>query len=188
MNSSLATTLSRERPEGTLSFLAARSKSYARSVAPSINDVFTSCAEIIRKLLCSAIEIRTAAEFDQFSEKAVPKYIALNLAMSQVATALVAGPVLARLKRESICDMETDFRDKAVAVFGSGVRDQALFTVWTLRKVNELISQIVAADIDPSKTSEDVEYCTNFHVSMFIAHFALDCLQVAMDTSRTDLS
>ncbi len=184
MNSSLATTLSRERPEGALSFLAARSKSSARSLAPSINDVLMSCSEIVSKLVSSAIEIRTAAEFAKFCERAVPKYVALNLAMSQVATALVARPVLERLTRESISEMEADFRDKAVDVFGVAVRDQALFTVWTLRKISELVSQIVAAEIDPSKKAEDNEYCTNFNVAIFVAHFALDCLQMAMDTSR----
>ena len=75
--------------------------------------------------------------------------------------------------------MEADFRDKAVDVFGVAVRDQALFTVWTLRKISETrFADRGRPRSTPAKKPEDNEYCTNFNVATSVAHFALDCLQM----------
>lgn len=176
-------TLSHDGPEKALSFLVSRSKGSDRALMPTINDVLKGCDEIVRNILRSAIEIRSGAEFQKFCVSALPKYVALKMAIAQVAT-LVPHQVLERLKRESICEMEADFRDNAVEVFGTSVRDQALFTVWTLRKINELVLQIMALPVDDSKKKEDAEYCTKFNLNVFVAVFALECLRMAMETSR----
>jgi len=173
-----------ERPEGILSFLASRSKNSSRVLTPSAVDVFTGCAEAIKQLLRTTIETRTGAEFDRVFESEFPKYVALAMAMSHFASAMVERPVLERLTRESICEMEADFREKGLAAFGSAVRDQAMFTVWTLRKINELVTQILAAKLEDSKKKEDAEYCANFNFHTFNAHFSLDCLNMALDINQ----
>jgi hypothetical protein len=71
-----------------------------------------------------------------------------------------------------------------LAVFGSAVREQALFTVWTLRKVNDLTARIVAIPMDKARRAEDEEYCTNFNVNALRAQFSLDCLNMALEDRR----
>lgn len=167
-------------PEGVLSFLASRSKSHAREMVPSATEVLKGCSEIIDQFLRSVIDARNKAEFGQIFESAFPKYVQLTLAVSQVTNAVVPKPVLERLARESISEMEADFRDKGLAVFGAAVRDQALFTVWTLRKIKEVVTQIAATRLVDAKKKDDAEYCAQFNVNTLRAQFSLDCLNMAL--------
>src|SRR5713101_2834057 len=141
-------TLQRERIEGVLSFLASRSKNSARTLAPNAVEVFNGCAEELRGILSNMIATRNRAEHHREFQLLFPKYVGLTLAMSHFATAVIPRESIERLSRESICEMEADFRDKGTEVFGEAVRSQALFTVWTLRKVNDIVDQIIAAKLD----------------------------------------
>ena len=173
-----------EKPEGVLSFLASRSKSSARAMTPSATEVFKGCSDIIRQVLRRTIETRNAGEFDRVFDSEFPNYMALSMAMSQVAIAIVPKLVLERLTRESICELEADFREKGLANFGAAVRDQAIFTVWTLRKINELVTQIVAIKVDDSKQKKDAECSSKFTFHTLHAYFSLDCLSVALDMGQ----
>lgn len=170
--------------DGILSFLASRSKASARTLSPSAVDVFTGCYEAVGQILSTALEARTGADFERVYQTEFPRYVSLILAMSKFAGAVVPRPLIEQLTRESICEMEADFRDKALAAFGAAVRDQALFAVWTLRKINELVTQIVAVKPEGSKQKEDSEYCAHFNLSMLHAQFSLDCLSASLQTGR----
>ena len=174
----------REAEEGILSFLASRSKRSARALSPSASDVFKGCSDAVRQLLCTTIEARSQADFGRVFESEFPKYVALILAMSNFARAVVPKPLIDRLTRESICEMEADFREKGLNAFGAAVRDQALFTVWTLRKINELVTQIVAVKPEEPKKKQDAEYCAHFNLNTFRAQFCLDCLNMALETGQ----
>jgi len=176
--------LSHERLEGVLSFLVSRAKGSARALTPSAFDVFKGCADAVNQMLRSVIEARSAAEFERIFDASFSRYVAVNLAMAHFAKAVVPKHVLERLTRESICEMEADFRDKGLAALGSAGRDQALFTVWTLRKINELVTQIMAAGLDESRKEADAEFCVNFNVSVFHAQFGLDCLNMALQSGQ----
>lgn len=173
-----------ERPEGLLSFLVSRSKGSARSLTPSTSDVLKGCWDAIDQILRSAIETRTKAEFERTFEASFPNYVGLTLAISHFATAVIPKPVREQLVRESICELEADFRDKGLASFGAAVRDQAMFTVWTLRKISELTTQIVEAPLDKSRRQEDEDFCSHFNVNALQAQFSLDCLETSLRTHR----
>jgi hypothetical protein len=190
MNNALALetfglSLNDERPlEGLLSFLAPRSRRSARELSESTVEVFNGVAGVVERLLMNVIEKRTAAEFDAAFTEAFQKYVVVTLASSRFAQAMVPPDVVDRLTRESICELETDFRDKALLAFGAAARDQALFTIWTLRKVNELVTQICAVKVDQSKQKEDKEYSYQFNVSALRAQFCLDSLNLALRINR----
>lgn len=173
-----------ERPEGLLSFLVSRAKSAERSLTPTASDVLKGCAYAVDQVLRSAIETRTKSEFDTFFNDAFPKYAGLTMAISHFATAAIQKSVVDQLVRESIYELEADFRDKGLAAFGSTVRDQAMFTIWTLRKINDLTTQIVAAPVTQEIKAHDEEYCTNFNVNALRAQFSLDCLNMALENER----
>ena len=173
-----------ERPEGLLSFLVSRSRSAQRSLAPSASEVIRGCAEAVQQIVHAAIETRTKTEFHRLFDELFPKYASLSLAISSYVSAVIQKPVIEQLVRESICEMEADFRDKGLESFGALVRDQAIFTVWTLRKINELTSQIIAVPLSPTKRVEDQEYCSQFNLNALRAHFCLECLNAALGNEQ----
>ena len=177
-------TLQHERLEGVLSFLASRSKNSARAFSPTVSDVFNGCASQIRAILCTIIETRTRDEYRREFERSFSNYVSLALAMSHFATAVIPRQSIERLSRESICEMESDFRDRGLETFGEVVCNQALFTVWTLRKINDLVDQIVAAKLEDSKKKADADVCAEFNLHLFRAHFCLDCLNLALQMNK----
>jgi hypothetical protein len=128
-------------------------------------EVFKGVAGVLDQLLITVIEKRTTAEFDSVFADAFPKYFAMTLSLSRIAHAIVPPDVVERLTRESICELEADFRDKALLTFGAATRDQAMFTIWTLRKINDLLIQISSVKLDKSKQKEDKAFCTEFNIS-----------------------
>jgi hypothetical protein len=182
---SVGLTLGNMRLEGLFSFLASRSKSSVRTLAPAISEVFKGCAVEVDTILYNIIESRTRIEYQREFEQSFRKYVELSLAMAYIAKAVVPSDSLERLTRESICEIESDFRDKAQVAFGTVVRDQALFTVWTLRKVNEVVTQIVAAKLDPARKREDHEHCAKFTIHALWGQFSLDCLRIALEKEHS---
>lgn len=177
--------LQNQRPaERVLAALASRSKNSSRELSEPISDVFKGVASVLDRLVMNVIEKRTGAEFEAAFAEDFPKYASLTSALSRIAIEIVPPEVVERLTRESICEMETDFRDKALASFGAAIRDQAMFTIWTLRKINDTVIQIANTKIDPSKRKEDEEYSSNFNITALWAHFSLDCLNMSLRLNR----
>ncbi|MFZ0480391.1 MAG: hypothetical protein WAL71_14705 [Terriglobales bacterium] len=170
--------------EGALAFLASRSKKSARQVPAPAHEVFKGIVDATEQMLLSVIETRTSAEFNQVFEVAWPRYASVAIALSSFAHSLVPADVINRLTRESICEVEADIREKALTAFGASIRDQLLFTVWTLRKVSDVLTQISAVKADPSKRKEDLEYCSHFTTYALRAQFSLECLQMSLRLNR----
>ena len=170
--------------EGTLAFLASRSRKSVRELSAPTGEVFKGIAGAMDQLLMSIIEKRTAAEFEEAFASSFPKYLEMSLSLSYFAQAIVPPAVIERLARESICELEADFREKALTAFGATVRDQAMFTLWTLRKIHDLLTQLSAIKPDKSKQQEENAYCLNFNLMALQAHFSLDCLNMALRLDR----
>jgi hypothetical protein len=177
----LGLTLSTQKVESVSSILASRSKQSIHTFSPTVLEVFKGCRAEITAILMTLLSTRTGAEQQREVVRLFPKYLGLSLAISHFASAVVARDAIERLSRESICEMEADFRDKGLAAFGATVRSQALFTIWTLRKINEVVTQISAAKLDESNQEADRRACIQFTISALRAQMALDCLQMAMD-------
>jgi len=175
--------LSGERLDGVLAFLASRSKDSTRALSATAGEVFKGMSDEVKRLLLTVIETKTAAEYDRVYEVVFPKYFALTLAMSQFARAVVPQDVVQRLTRESICELEADFRNKGTDAFGSAVRDQAMFTAWTLRKVADLTTQLAAAELKYADKQQDAECCWKFNYHAIRGQFGLDSLNMALDNS-----
>jgi hypothetical protein len=169
-------------PEGALAFLASRSKKSARQVSAPASEVFKGITDAIDQMLLSVIEARTEAEFRHAQDSAFPKYVAIALAVSSFAHVMVPPDVVNRLARETINELEAEIREKALAAFGADIRDQVLFTVWTLRKISDLLTQISTVKVGPSKQEqeEDRKYSQMFVTYALRAHFSLDCLNMAL--------
>lgn len=173
--------LSNQKFESVSSLLASRSKESAKALAPSVQEVFKGCRSELKAILLTMLGTRTRVEQRREFTRLFPKYMGLSLAISYFSSAVVPKDVIERLSRESICEIEADFRDKGLAAFGASIRSQALFTIWTLRKVNEIVTQIASSKLDNTKKSEDVSICVQFIANALRAKMSLDCLLMAMN-------
>ena len=163
-------TLSNQKFESVSSLLASRSKESARELSPSVQEVFRGCRSELKAIQQIMLGTRTGAEHRREFTRLFPKYLGLSLAISYFSSAVVPRDVI-----------EADFREKGLSAFGASIRSQALFTIWTLRKINEIVTQISASKLDESKKQEDILACVQFTVNVLRAKMALDCLQVAMN-------
>src|SRR5260370_35276222 len=109
----------------------------------------------------------------------------MRVALCRLAQTVGSADVVDRLARESICELEADFRDKALLAFGAAARDQAMFTIWTLRKINELVTNISTVKLDQSKQKEDRDLSYQFNESALRAQFCLDCLNLSLRFNGT---
>src|SRR5437879_10338569 len=89
--------------EGVLSFLASRSKSSARTLTPTVSEVFNGCAEEVSSILSNILETRNRADYRREFARSFSKDGGLTLAMSHVASALILREALAQLIHECTC-------------------------------------------------------------------------------------
>jgi hypothetical protein len=170
-------------PENSvLAFLASRSRQPSRQLSAPAIEVFKGIRDTVDQFLLAALEARTKAEYRQVFARVFPQYAGITLTLAGFSQAVIPQEVVNRMARESICEMEAEFRDKALPAFGAAVKQQAMFTVWTLRKVSDLLIQI--ADVKPSSPKADSEFSRNFNINAISAKFSLDCLLMALHSNR----
>jgi hypothetical protein len=161
-------------------------KSARQQLSGTVDDLVKAVATLIEGMLTSAIEKRSANEFRAAVQDFFPVYFRSLAAVSGILHASAPRHAVESLVNESFCELEADFRDHAVSAFGADIRDQAIFTVWTLRKVNDLTGIIVSAGkVAELHKKRNEKLAANYaHYALF-ARFHIDCLTLSMRTKRT---
>jgi hypothetical protein len=185
MNATLAMPENATGMGESLSFLAFPARRAAKQVSGAADDLFRNIATILDQMLTDVTEKRTAVDFCAARDEYFPRYVQVMLALGSLINAVVPPPVIERLTFESLSEMEADFRDDGLSAFGSEIKDQAMFTVWTLRKINDLAQGISASDKPASHlTSDDKHYAASFASHVLYSRFHLDCLKMSLRTNR----
>ncbi len=160
-----------------LAFVGLPSKSAPRDISESAVEILNGIKNVLDGLLLQAIERRTAAEFDATREEVFSKYFSAVLSLSNLAQIVVPQATIQRLTWESFSETEADLREQGLSRFGETARDQAVFTVWTLRKINALLGRIVSAPPLPAEHKPlDKKLVNEFSFYSAWAQFHLDCL------------
>jgi len=168
----------------SLAFLGLPSKRTGRQLSASAEELMRNIATILDQIITGAIEKRTAQEFIAVRDATFPDYARVMLALANLVSTIVPVLVLERITLESLSELEADFRDHAAAAFGTSIRDQAIFTVWTLRKINELSQRVTASGKVPDDIRKrDAELAPSFNFHALRTRFHLDCLTTALRTS-----
>lgn len=171
----------------TLAFPGSISQDSAKQLSGSADEVFRNIFTLLENLVLSVIEKRTAAEFKAAREEVFPKYLEAVIALSSLTRLLVQQPVIERLNREFFCELEADLRDRGLTAFGEAVRDQAMFTVWTLRKLSDFTSQITATQLQKLDEKQKAVFTEVAWPSIFHAirtRFHVNCLVTSMQKQR----
>jgi hypothetical protein len=169
-----------------LALLGLPSKQAAKQqLSPSVDDVVKSIGELLSGLIVRVIEKRTAGDFQTAAHEAFPIYARVMIALSGVITSVVPPNVIERITAESFSELEADLRDHALLAFGASVQSQAIFTVWTLRKINDLSHQISSAhNLSNQLKERDGDFAKNFAYHVLRARFNLDCLSASMHSHQ----
>jgi hypothetical protein len=167
-----------------LAFVGFPSKRAAKQISGSAEDALKGIATLLEQMVVGAIEKRTATDFTAAYEEALPNYARLMFAAGSLIRAVVPRNVIDRVTAEALCEMEADFRDHALAAFGSSIRDQSLFTVWTLRKISDIGQRLDGKDMPEELKEQDKHFATMFSYHGLRARFHLDCLILSMRTNR----
>jgi hypothetical protein len=145
------------------------------------NDVLSGMVFAIEQMLTNIIQSRTVADYEAAYGQYFSKYVQIMLALSRFADAMIPADVMQRLTWESFCERESDLRQDGDRIFGTAIKDQALFTVWTMRKISDLLGQIRAAKLT-ERSAEDKECSQQYVLNTLRAGFSLDCLGMALRT------
>jgi hypothetical protein len=138
---------------------------------------------IMDQIISMAIEKRTASDFVEARKEAYPTYARVMLALGSLASAVVPRALMDRLTSEAFCEMEADLRERGLAAFGAEVRDQAIFTVWTLRRTSEVCEQIHRSKAEDQEA--DAKFAESYLSMAMWTRFHVDCLIKSMDSGRS---
>jgi hypothetical protein len=158
-----------------------------QQLTKSADSVMRAVFAALENLILVAIEKRSSQEFEATRSQVFASYCNAVLALPILMKVVLPENALNLLVRESLCEAEAELRDpKAVQFFGVALRDQAMFALWTLRKITELVSQIPN---EKSLTVTEAEPKLRELLSKFIyngvwTRFHLQCLFVSLRASK----
>ena len=105
--------------------------------AAAMRRVFVDLTRVTNDLLISAVEAKSAEGFRSVRQQRFADYVHLMRAKSDFIRIAVFRNDQQRAEavlQQSLSALESDFREHGARRFGTEVRDQAVFSVWLLRK------------------------------------------------------
>lgn len=161
-------------------------KSAKKQLTGSADEVVKTIASLLDQIVAGAVETRTAGEYIDSQNGSFQTYVQLVVALAGIVSAVVPKDVLSRLTTDSFSELEADIREHALSAFGTEMRERAMFTVWTLRKIADLIP-IIGNKLTDEEAGRacDKEFFNLFLFHALRARFNIDVLRFAMRHSKT---
>jgi hypothetical protein len=156
------------------------SEQSAKRLSVSADELIRNIASVADELVGRVIEKRTAVEFIAARNEVFLKYFNAVRSFSDLARIVVPKDVLETMTEVSLGHMEAEFRAHGLTAFGADVRDQAIFTLATMRTTNDICQRIDSIQLAPELAESDVELRTSHAFNAVGARFHLDCLMKAM--------
>ncbi|MGD0618514.1 MAG: hypothetical protein ABSB67_12715 [Bryobacteraceae bacterium] len=160
-------------------------------ISSRINSLFGQIANVTDSLITATIEKRTAAEFSATARALFNDYVRVLRAKSDLLQVVLRNDVHAteRIVNQTLCELEADFRDNGVQRFGTSASEQAIFTVWTIRKTAALIWKLFDPQVINRKLPEDSvkkgeQFRSEFALYSAWAQFHLECLTTSMRLNK----
>jgi hypothetical protein len=132
----------------------------------------------------AVITARSVGEFVRERKKAWPKYVRSLRALQNTFSNLIPQSVLEQSLLQAIAELENDIEKKGEATFGLILKNQALFTLWTIGKMRVLAREIIGIEVPASKREQDTGLAGEYYIASLWAQFHLDSLIAAMKFDR----
>lgn len=182
MNTTMALEMN-ATPSERMAFLAVPARRAAEQITGTTNDLIANFQNLLDQIMANVCGNRTAEEFLAARQDYFPKYAQVMMVLGSLISVVVPPSVVNRLTWESLSEMEADFREEGRAAFGNDISDQAIFTVWTMRKIHDVVNSL-----DTSKQPADIQVEQRLAVqcvgSLLYSRFHLDCLKMSLRSER----
>jgi hypothetical protein len=143
----------------------------------SAEEIIKSIGAFLDGLLLRAVAAQTKKEFVAVRTEVFEPYAGALTSLARLVHILVPDPVIEHIISDSFCELESDFREHGSARFGVDAKDQAMFTVWTLRRTSRLIAKVASSGPVPARLKEqDEKLASDFGFFAAWTQFHLDCM------------
>lgn len=166
-----------EEPRQLLELVALPSEQVqgSKRLSASTNDLLSAVVGVIDQIVCRAMKERTAEGFEKTAREAFTSYFAAMVALGSLIKITVPERDIDWLAAQSLTTFESDLKNLGAAKFGSELRDRGLFTVWTLRKIHDLSSELKNAELgDNAKQFAMNAVWARFHVDILVKSMESD--------------
>jgi hypothetical protein len=162
------------------------SESAARQLPGSAEILMRTIYELLESCILAAIEKRSGADFKEWRNACFAQYFNAVLGLPSLMKFIVPPNVIDRLNREFFCELEADLREKGLSAFGAAVRDQAVFTAWTLRRMSDLVAQIPSTPVTFGGVQDAgvQQIVADFTFNAIWTRFHLHCLVTSMRLNK----
>jgi hypothetical protein len=144
-------------------------------------ELFTKIAEVRTNLVLTTIEAQSREHFRKVRDRVFDDVVRTDRALGSLAKVMVPTPTLDRITWQAFAELEADLSQHGMRKFGEMAKEQAIFTVWTLRKINRLLSKIVeSGPLLGDLAAKDREISKEFSFYLLWAYFNLECLVASM--------
>jgi hypothetical protein len=161
--------------------LAVPTRQSAQQISAKADHAIRGVVSLMEDILATVVDSHKGDAFDE----GFPAYSQMLLACSAIMRQTITPTVMQRVVWQSLLEEEGEFRQKGIPVFGEAVTEHAIFTVWSMRKIGDLIEQIFQAPELKSQSLEDKEFCKRYTYHAIRARFSLDCLHFAIRHNRS---
>lgn len=132
-------------------------------------------------LLLRAITTQTKGEFIAVRQEVFDDYATALTSLARLARIIVPEPIIERVLGDSFSELEHEFREHGLMRFGGPAKDQAMFTIWTLRRTSRLISKVAGSGpVSENLKEKDQQLASLFSFYAIWTQFHLDCMLGAM--------
>ena len=160
-------------------------------LSAKINDLFKQITQVTDDLVLATIEKRTQAEFAARTLASFNDYVRILRAKSDLLQMVLRNDTHAteRIVNQSLSELEGEFRDHGTQRFGAAVSEQAVFTLWTLRKTANQLWKLFS----PGVLAQELQGPEKINVGKLSAEFALysawaqfhlECLTASMRLNK----
>lgn len=140
---------------------------------------------VLDRQLIAAVESRSVKEFNAVRRNVMPRYVRALRALQDTVINLVSVDMLESISEGIITELADTLEKQGESRFGNKLTDQAVFTLWTVRKIGVIGREIVSAGSVPAdKKAADHALLQEYHDSSLWAQFHLDVLFAAMKFDR----
>jgi hypothetical protein len=175
----------KSRAEGGLgdlpAFVGLPLRKTSKELTEDAAEIFRGIISVLNNLLLQVIDAETGEEFVERRSQVFDDVRKTHKALASMAKVILPKATLDRLVWQSFAEMEADLAEHGLKKFGEIARDQAIFTLWTLRRTNRLLSKVIEhGKPSPELIQRDKEIAGEFNFYSLWAQFHLECLFAAM--------
>lgn len=171
---------------GTLGAFFGESDSVQINLVRSDEELIRKLSSVLDNQLLAVLETRSALEFAEIRVKIWPKYIRARRALSDTMSNLASESNMEAISKVYFATLVTDLQKQRGIRFGDALTDQAVFSLWTLSKINALARKVNRAG-EPRDKDADLKLNAEYQVCALWGLFHLDAIVAAMKFKKTVL-